>query len=81
MSFSHIKVETEVETDHHIHRDDLPKVREEMRRHLRGDSPIFLSEHRIQDDSGQWIWVRARGPSTRSSLSTTATSSTLAGCG
>jgi diguanylate cyclase (GGDEF)-like protein/PAS domain S-box-containing protein len=58
---SDIKVETEVETDHHIHRDDLPKVREEMRRHLRGDSPMFLSEHRIQDDSGQWIWVRARG--------------------
>ena len=56
-----IKVETEVETEHHIHRDDLPKVRDQIRRHLRGDSPLFLSEHRIQDDSGQWIWVRARG--------------------
>ncbi len=56
-----IRVETEVETEHHIHRDDLPKVRDQMRRHLRGDSPLFLSEHRIQDDAGQWIWVRARG--------------------
>ena len=58
---SGINVETEVEADHQIHRDDLPKVRDQLRQHLRGDSPLFLSEHRIQDENGQWIWVRARG--------------------
>ncbi|WP_166209296.1 EAL domain-containing protein [Cognatiluteimonas telluris] len=60
-SAADIQVETRVEADHQIHRDDLPKVREQMRQHLRGDSPLFLSEHRVQDEDGQWIWVRARG--------------------
>ncbi len=56
-----IDVAIEVETHHQIHRDDLPNVRDEMRRHLRGESPLFLSEHRIPGDDGQWAWVRARG--------------------
>ncbi|WP_159016520.1 EAL domain-containing protein [Cognatiluteimonas profundi] len=56
-----IAVETDIEVDHQIHPDDLQQVREHLRRHLRGDSPLFLSEHRIQDDNGEWIWTRARG--------------------
>ena len=60
-SASDITVETEIDADHQIHRDDLPKVRDQLRRHLRGDTPLFLSEHRIPDENGQWIWVRARG--------------------
>jgi diguanylate cyclase (GGDEF)-like protein/PAS domain S-box-containing protein len=60
-SASDIEVETAVDADHQIHRDDLAKVRDQLRQHLRGDSPLFLSEHRVQDDNGQWIWVRARG--------------------
>jgi diguanylate cyclase (GGDEF)-like protein/PAS domain S-box-containing protein len=60
-SASDITVETEVDADHRIHPEDLPKMREEMRQHLRGDSPLFLSEHRIRDESGQWVWMRARG--------------------
>ena len=58
---SDISVETELDADHRIHPEDLPKMRAEMRQHLRGDSPLFLSEHRIRDDNGQWIWMRARG--------------------
>ena len=60
-SASDIQVVTEVDTDHQIHRDDLPQVRDRLRRHVRGDSPLFLSEHRIPGPDGGWIWVRARG--------------------
>ncbi|WP_220433188.1 EAL domain-containing protein [Cognatiluteimonas lumbrici] len=60
-SASDIAVETEVESDHRIHADDLPLVRERLRQHVRGDTPIFLSEHRIPDGDGEWMWVRARG--------------------
>jgi diguanylate cyclase (GGDEF)-like protein/PAS domain S-box-containing protein len=60
-SASDIRVDTEVESDHRIHRDDLPQVRDRLRQHLRGASALFLSEHRIPGDDGSWIWVRARG--------------------
>jgi diguanylate cyclase (GGDEF)-like protein/PAS domain S-box-containing protein len=61
-SASAIVVETDIEVDHHIHADDLPQVLEHLREHLRGNSPLFLSEHRIQDETtGEWIWTRARG--------------------
>ncbi len=56
-----IYLETEVEALHPIHADDVPLVRERVIQHLRGDSPLFVSEHRIPDKDGQWIWVRARG--------------------
>ncbi|MCJ0825564.1 EAL domain-containing protein [Luteimonas sp. 50] len=60
-SASDIAVETEVESNHRIHRNDLPQVRDRLRQHLRGETPLFLSEHRIPGDDGQWIWIRARG--------------------
>jgi diguanylate cyclase (GGDEF)-like protein/PAS domain S-box-containing protein len=60
-SASDIRLDTEVESDHRIHRDDLPQVRDRLRQHLRGNSALFLSEHRIPGDNGSWIWVRARG--------------------
>jgi diguanylate cyclase (GGDEF)-like protein/PAS domain S-box-containing protein len=60
-SASDIVVETEVESNHRIHRDDLPLVRDRLRQHLRGETPLFLSEHRIAGADGQWIWIRARG--------------------
>lgn len=58
---SAIDVQTEVETNHQIHAEDLPQVREHLVAHLKGDSPLFLSEHRVLDDDGEWIWTRARG--------------------
>ena len=60
-SASDIQIAIQTDADHQIHRDDLPQVREHLRQHLRGDVPLFLSEHRVLDDNGQWIWVRARG--------------------
>jgi diguanylate cyclase (GGDEF)-like protein/PAS domain S-box-containing protein len=60
-SAADIHVDTRTEADHQVHRDDLPQVREQLRQHLRGDLPLFLSEHRVLDDNGHWVWVRARG--------------------
>ena len=56
-----IDMETDVDTGNNIHHDDLPAVREHLRKHLRGETPLFLSEHRVRDDKGDWVWTRARG--------------------
>ena len=49
------------DSDHRIHPDDLPQVQAKLRDHLRGESELFISEHRILDSHGEWLWVRARG--------------------
>ena len=54
-------VRSELERRHEIHPEDLPRVRERLRQHLRGESSLFLSEHRIRGEHGGWTWVRARG--------------------
>ena len=55
------EIRTQITTDHVIHGDDLPQVLEQLRQHLRGDSALFLSEHRTRGPDGAWQWVRARG--------------------
>ena len=59
------QVMSRVDEDHVIHRDDLPAVLGRLRAHVRGDTALFLSEHRLRrragDDDGAWTWVRARG--------------------
>lgn len=60
-SASDIQVETQIDANHPIHREDLPQVQERLREHLRGTAPLFLSEHRVLDETGNWMWVRARG--------------------
>ncbi|WP_156962880.1 EAL domain-containing protein [Aerolutibacter daejeonensis] len=54
-------IHTQITTDHVIHGDDLPQVLDQLRQHLRGDSALFLSEHRTRAPDGSWQWVRARG--------------------
>jgi len=45
-----------------IHEQDLPLVKQRLRSHLQGETPIFVSEHRMDlDGNGNWVWVRARG--------------------
>ncbi len=56
-----LRVLTVTNDDHRIHPDDLPQVLEKLRNHLRGQSELFISEHRILDPRGEWQWVRARG--------------------
>jgi diguanylate cyclase (GGDEF)-like protein/PAS domain S-box-containing protein len=44
-----------------IHPDDLPQAMACMQRYAAGETEMYQSEHRIRDDQGRWIWVRARG--------------------
>ena len=44
-----------------VHPDDLPRCREVVNAHLRGDSPDFALEHRMRAKSGAWRWIFDRG--------------------
>src|SRR3546814_12758354 len=50
-----------VEVDQVLHPDDLPLAQDNPRRYLEGATPMFRSEHRVLDNLGQWVWIRARG--------------------
>ena len=56
-----LQVRNLAEGDHRIHPDDRPGVDAKLRAHLRGEAELFISEHRILDPRGEWVWVRARG--------------------
>ncbi len=43
------------------HPEDLPRVREALRRHLRGETPAYDVEYRHRRKSGEWRWIHARG--------------------
>ncbi len=43
-----------------IHPDDLPDVQALFRRHLRGESELFESTHRLKRQDGEWRWVLSR---------------------
>lgn len=40
-----------------VHPDDLPAVMEKVSAHLRGDTPLYSTEHRLRTKSGTWCWV------------------------
>ena len=45
-----------------IHEQDVPFVMERLRSHLQGETPLFMSEHRMDlAGNGSWTWIRARG--------------------
>jgi PAS domain S-box-containing protein len=44
-----------------VHPDDHDRVMEEVRRHLRGETPVYLSEFRIRCRDGSYKWVLSRG--------------------
>lgn len=56
-----LQVLSATDGDHRIHPDDLPQVQAKLRDHLAGRAGMFISEHRIVDPRGDWLWVRARG--------------------
>jgi diguanylate cyclase (GGDEF)-like protein/PAS domain S-box-containing protein len=56
-----LRVAKLIDTEHQIHPDDVREVEEKLREHLRGETELFLSEHRVLDANQQWLWVRARG--------------------
>ncbi|HPV81852.1 MAG TPA: PAS domain S-box protein [Nitrospira sp.] len=43
--------------EHLIHPDDLPVVMELVSAHLRGETALYSSEHRLRTKSGTWCWV------------------------
>jgi PAS domain S-box-containing protein len=45
----------------YMHPEDLPGFRESLTAHIRGDSPWFESEYRVEDAQGQTRWVLQRG--------------------
>lgn len=44
-----------------IHPDDLSRTLEDFLSHLRGNSKSYRVQFRLQDRTGQWIWVSVRG--------------------
>ena len=56
-----LTVQVDLDKDHQIHPEDLPLVLERLREYVTGGTQMFLSEHRILGEGGQWQWMRARG--------------------
>lgn len=46
---------------HLIHPDDLAAVNAAMRSHLKGETRLYESEHRLRHKDGHWVWILARG--------------------
>lgn len=44
-----------------VHPDDLGASKASLAAHLAGDIPIYMSEHRLRHENGDWIWVQSRG--------------------
>ena len=47
------------------HPDDIEPVRRAIGEHLRGATPYFSVEYRVQHHSGEWHWYRQRGVALR----------------
>lgn len=44
-----------------VHPEDWSAFNAMLEMHLRGDAPIFESEHRMHHKDGRWVWVLNRG--------------------
>jgi diguanylate cyclase (GGDEF)-like protein/PAS domain S-box-containing protein len=44
-----------------IHPDDLVNFQNDLNNHLKGETAHFVNEHRLQNKTGNYLWVRARG--------------------
>ena len=54
-------VQMEIVNEHEVHPEDRPRLREQLIQHLRGESPLLLSEHRVRLHDGHWAWLLVRG--------------------
>ncbi len=45
----------------HLHPDERERVLGQLKRHLRGETPIYEVTHRMRRKDGSWRWVVARG--------------------
>ncbi len=44
-----------------IHPDDLPKIKDELEKHLEGETELYRTEQRMETKSGDWVWVKSVG--------------------
>ncbi|WP_269533030.1 bifunctional diguanylate cyclase/phosphodiesterase [Chitinimonas sp. BJYL2] len=44
-----------------VHPDERDSMRARLIQHLRGETPHFETEHRMQHRDGSWIWMATRG--------------------
>lgn len=44
-----------------VHRDDEDLLKVAIKQHLSGASEVFEATYRVQHESGEWVWVTARG--------------------
>ncbi len=44
-----------------IHPDDATEVMQVQNDHLKGHTPVYMSEHRLRHKSGHWVWVLGTG--------------------
>ncbi|HEY6004419.1 MAG TPA: PAS domain S-box protein [Anaeromyxobacter sp.] len=44
-----------------VHPDDLPRVKEEVRAHVKGLSKGIDAEFRMRGRDGSWLWIHSRG--------------------
>ena len=44
-----------------VYPDDLPKAMADIQRHLLGESPVYINEHRMRCKDGSYKWIIDRG--------------------
>lgn len=44
-----------------VHPQDNASRQAELERHLRGETPLYQSEHRMHHKDGHWLWILDRG--------------------
>ena len=49
------------EWDKRVHPDDHESVYREIERHLAGQIPVYISEHRVRCKDGTYKWILDRG--------------------
>jgi PAS domain S-box-containing protein len=47
--------------EHLVHPDDIPDVMKVLNRHLSGETPVYITEHRMRTRSGEWKWIQDYG--------------------
>lgn len=60
-----LAMQASIERNPKFHEKDRRAVLRRLRTYLRGEAPLFLSEHRMRGEDGRWQWMRVRGRAVR----------------
>ncbi|MGM0510934.1 MAG: PAS domain S-box protein, partial [Thermoplasmatota archaeon] len=62
LGYSHDEIEQNLASwEERLYPDERSRVKEELQRHLKGETEIYKTEHRMKTKSGDWIWVKDVG--------------------